>query len=67
MQIIVPAEIIAEETNLHMLCECTGNIELVTEHRIWIQEMRSVIRDTLSKHMNQAQLDVLLSLWNVDS
>ena len=28
--------------------------------------MRSVIRDTLSKHMNQAQLDVLLSLWNVD-
>jgi len=57
---------IADETNLHMLCECTGNTELVTERRLWIRKMRCVIRDTLSKHMNQAQLDALLSLWNVD-
>jgi hypothetical protein len=57
---------IAEETNLHMLCECTGNTELVTERRLWIRKMRCVIRDNLSKHMNTAQLEALLSLWNVD-
>ena len=50
---------IADETNLHMLCECTGNTELVTERRIWIRKVRIVIRDTLSKHMNQAQLDAV--------
>ena len=57
---------LAEETNLHMLCECTGNTELVTERRVWIRKMRSVIRETLSKHLSQANLDVLLGLWNVD-
>ena len=57
---------LAEETNLHMLCECTGNTELVTERRVWIRKMRSVIRETLSKHLSQVNLDVLLGLWNVD-
>ena len=57
---------IADETNLHMLCECTGNRELVTERRSWIRKMRKVVKDTLSKHMNPALLDVLMSLWNVD-
>ena len=33
---------IAEEKNLHMLCECTGNTELVTERRSWIRKMRRV-------------------------
>ena len=57
---------IADETNLHMLCECTGNTELVTERRSWISKMRSVVKGTLVKYMNTIQLDVLLSLWNVD-
>ena len=57
---------IADETNLHMLCECTGNTELVKERRSWISKMRKVVKGTLSKHMNPAQLDVPMSLWNVD-
>ena len=57
---------LTEETNLHMLCECTGNTELVTERRIWIQKMRKVIKENLSKHMSTAQLDAILGLWNVD-
>jgi hypothetical protein len=56
----------AEETNLHMLCECTGNIELVTERKLWIQRMRKIVKDTLQKKMNPAQYEVLLGLWNVD-
>ena len=57
---------LADETNLHMLCECNGNTELVTERRIWISKMRKIVKDTLSNHMNSAQLAVLMSLWNVD-
>ena len=49
-----------------MLCECTGNTELVTERRIWISKMRKVVKGTLSNYMNPAQLAVLMSLWNVD-
>ena len=33
----------AEETNLHMLCDCTGNTELVMERKIWIQRMRKIV------------------------
>ena len=43
---------LAYETNLHMLCECTGNTELVTERRIWISKMRKIVKGTLSNHMN---------------
>ena len=57
---------LADETNLHMLCECTGNTELVTERRIWISKMRKIVKDNLSKHMKAEQLAVLMSLWNVD-
>ena len=56
----------AEETNLHMLCDCTGNIELVTERKLWIQRMRKIVKDTLHKKMSPAQYEVLLGLWNVD-
>ena len=31
-----------------------------------IRKMRRAVRDTLSKHMNPAQLATLMSLWNVD-
>ena len=57
---------LADETNLHMLCECNGNTELVTERRIWISKMRKIVKGTLSNHMNPEQLAVLMSLWNVD-
>ncbi len=56
----------AEETNLHMLCDCTGNTELVTERKLWIQRMRKIVKDTLQKKMSPAQYEVLLGLWNVD-
>ena len=56
----------AEETNLHMLCDCTGNTELVTERKLWIQRMRKIVKDTLHKKMSPAQYEVLLGLWNVD-
>jgi hypothetical protein len=56
----------AEETNMHMLCECTGNTDLVMERRLWIQRMRKIIKDTLQKKMNPALYEVLLGLWNVD-
>ena len=39
----------AEETNLHMLWACTGNIELVTERKLWIQRMRKIVKDSLQK------------------
>jgi len=51
---------------MHMLCECTGNTELVLERRIWIQRMRKIIKDTLNKKMRPALYEVLLGLWNVD-
>ena len=50
----------AEETNLHMLCECTGNTELVTERKVWIRRMRKVVKDNLSKQMSTAQFEVML-------
>jgi hypothetical protein len=56
----------AEETNLHMLCDCTGNIELVTERKLWIQRMRKIVKDSLQKKMSPALYEVLLGLWNVD-
>jgi len=56
----------AEETNLHMLCDCTGNTELVTEKKLWIRRMRKIVKDTLHKQMSPAQYEVMLGLWNVD-
>ena len=56
----------AEETNLHMLCDCTGNIELVTERKLWIRQMRKIVNDTLHKQMSKTQYEVMLGLWNVD-
>ena len=56
----------AEETNLHMLCDCTGNTELVTERKSWIRRMRKIVKDALRKQMSPAQYEVLLGLWNVD-
>ncbi len=50
----------AEETNLHMLCDCSGNIELVTERKLWIQRMRKIVKDTLQKQMSPAQYEVML-------
>ena len=38
---------IADETNLHLLCECTGNTEMVKERRSWIRKMRKVVKETL--------------------
>ena len=59
---------IAEETNLHtfMLCECTGNIELVKERKIWTRRMRRVVKDNLSTQMSTTQFEVMMGLWNVD-
>ena len=56
---------IAEETNFHMLCECTGDIDLVGERTKWIRQMRAVITKTLTKHMSKEQLKVLLDLWSL--
>jgi len=56
----------AEETNLHMLCECTGQIDLITERKVWISKMRTVIKTTLSKYMSKEQLKVFLELWSLD-
>jgi len=55
-----------EETNLHMLCECTGNTEVVMERKAWILKMRKIVKDNLYKQMSPAQYEVMLGLWNVD-
>jgi len=49
-----------------MLCDCTGNTELVMERKLWIQRMRKIVQDTLHKKMSPALYEVLLGLWNVD-
>ena len=52
----------AEETNLHMICECTGHIDLVTERKVWICKMRKVIRTNMTKHTSREQSTVFLEL-----
>jgi hypothetical protein len=42
----------AEETNLHMLCDCTGNTELVTERKLWTRTMRKIVKDTVLAILN---------------
>ena len=49
-----------------MLCDCTGNIELVTERKLWIQRMRKIVKFSLHKQMSPAQYEVMLGLWKVD-
>ena len=56
----------AEETNLHMLCECTGNSEMVTERKSWIRSMRKIVKGHLGKYMSNTQYAVMMDLWNVD-
>ena len=53
---------VSEETNFHMLCECTGDIDLVGERTKRSRQMRAAITKTLTKHMSKEQLKVLLDL-----
>ena len=49
-----------------MLCECTGNSEMVTERKSWIRSMRKIVKEHLEKHMSKTQYAVMMDLWNVD-
>jgi len=46
----------AEETNLHMLCECTS----------WIRSMRKIVKEHLEIYMSNTRYAVMMDLWNVD-